>query len=87
MCCPHVRSVGGEVRFLSVMTACRQTTERQRIVYGEAACIRVLESLLTSKSTEVNLIHYNVHEAAGHLSRVKAKPDINKVTLSPLPLG
>lgn len=61
----------------------RRTITRQRILYGEAVCICVLESLSTSESPEVNAVHYNIHEAAGLLSWVKAKPDMTKLTPQP----
>lgn len=39
------------------------------------------------KSNEVNVLHYNIHEAVGHPSRVQAEADINTLNLGPEPFG
>lgn len=44
-------------------------------------------SVLTSQSPGVNVVHYNIHEAAGLLSGVKAKPDITELTSALCPQG
>ncbi len=74
-------------------TGQRQTTRKQDrqgswySTHSEAVCICVLSSPASSECPEVNAAHYNIHEAARLLSWVKAKLDVTKLTLSPLPWG
>lgn len=78
---------------MSVMKVYKTETERQ---YHKAAdtvvnlcvCAHVCPlSLSTGESPKVNVVHYNIHEAAGLQSGVKAILDIATLTLSPLPSG
>lgn len=64
-----------------------RTEMQRREAAGKAGAHLHLPTSGEQKINEVNVLHYNIHEAVGHPSRVQAEADINTLNLDPEPSG
>lgn len=85
MCRINVRPAEGGGGFRSDVTL-RRAGKPQPVAGKACLRVRVPSHLLIGrerKSNEVNALHYNIHEAVGHPSRVQAQADINTLDFGP----
>lgn len=86
------------LHYSSPLPLCGGASARHDIAQrGKAAASRSLVELAhvhlhllisrEQRSNEVNVLHYNIHEAVGHPSRVQAEADINTLNLGPESFG
>lgn len=65
----------------------RRTEMQRRKAAGTASAHLHLLISREQRRNEVNVLHYNIHEAVGHPSRVQAEADINTLNLNPEPFS